>query len=269
MRFPALLIGRGGSRGVPGKNTMPILGRPLMVYPILAAQHSRFIDTIYLSTDDESIRQTGVAHGCELVSRPTDLATDTALVENVVVDGYNRIADRRGERPEIFVLLFCNSATIGRGIIDAGVQQLLDDPSLDSAVSVSPYNEYSPVRAKRLDADGMLVPFIDVDSIDNASCDRDSATTAYFCDCSVWVLRKSCVNLDNGILPFRWTGKRTAPLFQQGALDIDHGYGIAQTEYWLRQNGFGENATPYDLVSAPAEAVPADAVPATAVPTVR
>ena len=31
---PVLLIGRGGSRGVKGKNTMEILGRPLMEYQI-------------------------------------------------------------------------------------------------------------------------------------------------------------------------------------------------------------------------------------------
>ena len=52
--IPAMLIGRGGSRGVPGKNTMPILGRPLMTYPIMAAQHSRSIDTIFLATEAES-----------------------------------------------------------------------------------------------------------------------------------------------------------------------------------------------------------------------
>ena len=33
----AIIIGRGGSTGLPGKNTMKILGRPLMHYPILAA----------------------------------------------------------------------------------------------------------------------------------------------------------------------------------------------------------------------------------------
>ena len=43
----ALLIGRGGSTGLPKKNVKPILGRPLMTYPILAAKNSKFCDKIF------------------------------------------------------------------------------------------------------------------------------------------------------------------------------------------------------------------------------
>ena len=51
----ALLLGRKGSSGFPGKNTLPIIGRPLCVYPLLAARHAREVDQIYVSTDDENI----------------------------------------------------------------------------------------------------------------------------------------------------------------------------------------------------------------------
>jgi len=40
-------------------------------------------------------------------------------------------------------------------------------------------------------------------------------------------------------------GRRSLPLIQSGGLDIDHGYGIAMTEYWLRSHGFSEHTTPY------------------------
>lgn len=246
MRFPALLIGRGGSRGVPGKNTMAMLGRPLMCYPILAARHSRLVDSVYLSTDDDEIKRIGREHGCALIDRPPKLATDSALVEDVVVHGYQQLARARGAEPEIFVLLFCNSATIRPGIIDEGIQCLIDDVSLDSAVTVSPYNEYSPVRAKKIGEEELLVPYLDVQSIPGASCDRDTAETAYFCDCSAWILRRRCTDLRHGVLPFRWMGQRAIPLRQEGGLDIDHWYGIAQTEAWLRRHGFSEEATPYD-----------------------
>ena len=45
----SLLIGRGGSTGLPGKNIMPLLGRPLMTYPILAAQNSKFCDLLIIT----------------------------------------------------------------------------------------------------------------------------------------------------------------------------------------------------------------------------
>lgn len=245
MRVPVLLIGRGGSRGVKGKNTMEILGRPLMEYPIMAAKNSRNVGDIFLSTDAEYIKEVGRKHNLIIMDRDPELCKDSALVEDVVINGYNQICERIGEQ-EIFVLLFCNTATITPGLIDKGIEALVQDETLDSAVSVSLYNEYSPVRAKALDENGYLIPFGDVDSIENASCDRDSAKACYFCDCSIWVLRKRCMDKAYGIQPFRWMGRKTLPLFQEGGLDIDHDYGIAQTEYWLRKHRFSADKTPYD-----------------------
>lgn len=242
---PALLIGRGGSRGVPGKNTMKILGRPLMTYPILAARHARHVSDIFLSTDSAEIKAVGRALGVEIVDRPTVLATDTALVEDVVVHGYLEML-KRMSTIEMFVLLFCNSATITPGIIDKGIEILRRDTSLDSAVTVSLYNEFSPVRAKRINTEGLIALYVDVNSIPGASCDRDSSQACYFCDCSVWVLRPNCTDLDNGVLPFRWMGRKSFPLYQEGGLDIDHDYGIAMTEHWLLKHGFSETKTPYD-----------------------
>src|ERR1017187_929524 len=113
--IPALLIGRGGSRGVPGKNTMSILGRPLMTYPILAARNSRRVDCTYLSTEAADIQAIGRAHGVEIINRPRELSTDQALVEDVVAHGFNTMRER-GADVEMFVPLFCNTATITPGI---------------------------------------------------------------------------------------------------------------------------------------------------------
>ena len=63
---------------------------------------------------------------------------------------------------------------------------------------------------------------------------------------AVNVLLKTLVDKEKGVLPFRWVGRRTLPLFLEGGLDIDHDYGIAQTEYWLRKHGFSEKKTPYE-----------------------
>lgn len=85
--IPALLIGRGGSRGVPGKNTLPILGRPLMTYPVLAARHAEHVDQLFLSTDDAEIAAIGVAEGATIIQRPAELASHEALVEDVIQHG--------------------------------------------------------------------------------------------------------------------------------------------------------------------------------------
>jgi hypothetical protein len=225
---------------------MQILGRPLMTYPIIAARHARQVDRLFLSTEDAEIAEIGGKAGLELIDRPAELATDSALVEDVVQHGYREIVKITGNL-DLLVLLFCNSATIPVGMIDEGIDRLRADPSLDSAVSVSRYNEYSPVRAMRISPRGVLENYVDVSAIPGASCDRDSAADSWFCDCSVWVLRPRCVDPLSDSLPFRWTGRTIWPLRQEGGLDIDYPYGIAHTEGWLTANGFTEDTTPYGI----------------------
>ncbi len=53
----ALLIGREESTGFPGKNVYPVLGRPMTVYPLLAAMNSKYVDEIYVSTDSAGISE--------------------------------------------------------------------------------------------------------------------------------------------------------------------------------------------------------------------
>ncbi len=240
----ALLIGRRGSRGLPGKNWHPVLGRPLMEYPVLAAKASAYIERFFLSTDAEEIRSIGLRHGFECLDRPRHLASDEALVETVVADTMRRIEEVSGKRLEICVLLFCNSATIKPGVLDEGIEALRRNADLDSAVTVSRYNQYSPARAKKVGADGLLRPFVGLEHIPGVSSDRDSQGDCYFCDCSAWILGRRCMDLE-GPLPFRWIGRRSLPLFQEGGLDVDYEQDLVTTEFWLRRHGFTEHTTPY------------------------
>lgn len=241
---PALLIGRAGSRGVPGKNTMSVLGRRMFEYPLIAADRSASVDRVYVSSDDEELRGLSEVYGVRWMQRPAELATDTALVEDVVAHGIEAIIEAEESDPRIVVLLLANAATVSPRAIDEGVAALLADPSLDSAVTVSSYNEYSPVRAKRISEDGLLLPFGDVDAIPGASCDRDSQEQTWFCDGGAWVLRTRCRDL-GGLLPFRWMGKRTHPIRQEGGLDIDYWPDVARTETWLRHEGFDDHQEPW------------------------
>ena len=143
------------------------------------------------------------------------------------------------------MLLFCNGATITPGIIDRGVEALRGDPKLDSAVTVSKYNMWSPLRAKRVE-DGLLSPFVDLDLFENASCDRGAQGDTFFADCSAFVCRPRCLDPGYGDLPFRWMGRRIHPLEQWGGLDVDYEWQLGQVEYWLRKHGFTEETTPYE-----------------------
>ena len=107
----ALLIGRDGSQGFPGKNIHPVLGKALMEYPLIAAREAKIIDRIYVSTDSENIREIGKKYGARIINRPAELCNNTALGENAFEHGYWEIKKelkQEGESVELMVLLMCN-----------------------------------------------------------------------------------------------------------------------------------------------------------------
>mgnify|MGYP001467318807 CR=1 FL=1 len=63
----ALMIGRAGSKGFPGKNTKKVLGKHLCEYPILACKKSKFVEKIYVSTDDVKIKRATKKHKVEFI----------------------------------------------------------------------------------------------------------------------------------------------------------------------------------------------------------
>jgi len=246
----ALLLGREGSRGFPGKNTFPLLGRPMMAYPLLAARHARLVDEVYVSTDSARIREIAKEYGAQVIDRPCELCTDTALGEEAYVHGYKHLVNVLRENVEMMILMFCNGPTILAQTIEKGIVALRDDPTLDSAVTVSRYNMWSPLRARKIGANGLLQPFVPLEVFGDPStlnCDRDSQGDVWFADMSVAVVRTQCLEaIHSGVLPQKWMGQRIYPLKQWGGLDVDYEWQVPQAEFWLRKHGFSETATPYD-----------------------
>ena len=51
----SIIPARGGSKGLPGKNILPLCGKPMIAYTIEAAKQSKYIDRVIVSTDDQKI----------------------------------------------------------------------------------------------------------------------------------------------------------------------------------------------------------------------
>lgn len=247
----ALLLGREGSVGFPGKNLYPVLGKPLMAYPLLAAKNSKFVDEVYVSTDSPRIKDIGRKYGAQIIDRPAELCTSEALGEHAFVHGYEVIRDSVDEDIELVVLLFCNAATIVPEIIDEGIRVLRENSTIDSAVSVSKYNMWSPLRARKIEDDNLLHPFVPFETFgdpDTLNCDRDSQGDVWFADMGVSIVRPHCLeDLESGLLPQKWMGQKIYPLKQWGGCDVDYEWQIPQVEFWLQKHGFTENITPYRL----------------------
>lgn len=245
----ALLLGREGSVGFPGKNTMEIMGRKLMEYPLLAALNSKEINEVYVSTDSKIIKETALAHGAYVIDRPEYLCTKEALGEDAYVHGYKYIKENLSKDIELMVLLFCNAPGVLPKHIEEGIRVLRDNPDYDSAVTASVFNMYSPVRARKIGDDGLLHPFIAFENYPKdmvINCDRDAQGNTYFADVCLSIVRPHCLDdLDYGILPQKWMGQKIYPIKNYCGLDVDYEWQIPIVEYWLKSNGFTETTLPY------------------------
>ncbi len=77
---------RAGSRRLPGKNTKPIAGKPLIAWTIEAGLSSTCIDRMMLSSDDDACIDVAHRLGCEVpFKRPRHLADDNASSLDVVL----------------------------------------------------------------------------------------------------------------------------------------------------------------------------------------
>ena len=245
-----LLIGRRGSVGFPNKNTYPILNRPLMSYPLLAALNSKHIDELYVSTDCNKIKKISKKYNSvSVIKRPASLAT--ALVDDVFVHGYNYVKNVLKKKIEFVVILMCNAPMILPSTIDKGIDILRKNKQFDSAVTVSDYSMFTPIRARKIDKDGFLKPFISFKNFNfKIDSNRQKKNAVYFHDCGVSVVRAKCLEkISVGLLPQRWMGKKIYPLKQQGGLDIDYAYELPLAVNWLKQEGFTEKKLLYKLKS--------------------
>lgn len=246
--IPALLLGRKGSKGFPGKNTTEILGHPLAYYPMKAALNTPEVEKVFLSTDDEQLMEIAKETGVEVIVRPPELCNDSALGEHAYVHGFEEIRRLNPDNDiELIVLLFCNAATVSAATISDGIRVLRANPDLDSAVTVSRYNMWSPLRARKVGEDGLLHPFVPFEVFGDPltlNCDRDSQGDVWFADMGVSIVRPHCLErLDEGLLPQKWMGQKIYPIKQWGGLDVDYEWQMPQVEFWLRVNR-GEETGP-------------------------
>ena len=155
----ALVPARGGSKGVPDKNTRPLVGRTLLDYAAEAAVASGVIDRIVLSTDSERIAVEGRRAGLEvLFIRPAELARDDTPMLPVIEHALDAL-EQGGWAAEVVVLLQPTSPLRRPEHIRDAVQQLRNSGA-DSVVTVVELpRHFSPDYVMRMDS-GRLEPFL-------------------------------------------------------------------------------------------------------------
>lgn len=152
-RVLGLIPARGGSKGIPHKNIVPLGDRPLIAWTIEAALGSMYIDNLVLSSDDDTIIEVAGRYGCDApFKRDAALSGDAATTLDVVLDALDRLPGF-----EWIVLLQPTSPLRTTADIDGCIDAMVVAEA-PAAVSVRPAEEH-PYLVFQTDADGRLRHF--------------------------------------------------------------------------------------------------------------
>lgn len=100
----AIIPARGGSKRLPRKNIELLAGKPMIYYTISAALRSKYIDLVYVSTEDQEIAEISLKYGAKILPRPKRLAKDNTTSEEVLEHCLKTI-NRKSNQVDIVVLL--------------------------------------------------------------------------------------------------------------------------------------------------------------------
>ena len=81
MTTVAVILARGGSKGIPKKNLSPFCGKPLIAWTIEQLLAANSVDSVWISSDDRAILDLGEQYGVGQIMRPNELANDNASSE--------------------------------------------------------------------------------------------------------------------------------------------------------------------------------------------
>lgn len=139
MKYLAIIPARGGSKGLPNKNTLPLNGKPLIAWTIEQARQTRSIDRIIVSTDSHNIQKISQKYGAETpFLRPDELANDTATTESAMQHCVEWLSEQEQYHADAIILLQCTSPFRYEGRIQQAIDAF-EKSQADSLVSTSPF----------------------------------------------------------------------------------------------------------------------------------
>ena len=160
----AIVPARGGSKGIPKKNLIPLAGKPLIQYTLDAALSSERIDDVLLSTDSDEIAAFCGSLGIDTsYRRPPALAMDESPLMPAIEHALRWYEQNRGRAPDLVLVLQPTSPLRTAQDIDSAVDYL-EREEAESLIGVHVMSEhpYECVRAEGRQWEYLLRPPVGV-----------------------------------------------------------------------------------------------------------
>ena len=231
---------RAGSKGVPNKNISLLAGKPLVSWVLGAANKSKLVNRVVVSTDSSDYAEVCRRYGAEVpYLRPENLAGDNSPEYDYVRHMVEWLEENEGYRPGIVVRMMATVPMQKTEDIDTVIRMLIEDKSADSVVVVSEARQH-PLKALKVVKDesgkDKLVSYFGESGREVTPIARQSYQKAYFRG-NVIACRTDVI-FDTGSL----TGDtvRFHEIPQERAIDIDNNIDFFITEQLMTNQGIFE-----------------------------
>tara|TARA_B110000014_G_C20091160_1_gene571276 strand:+ start:12 stop:713 length:702 start_codon:yes stop_codon:yes gene_type:complete len=135
-----IILARGGSKGIPGKNLKKFCGKPLIAWTIEQAKKARNVSSIWLSSDDEKILNVGRKYGTNIIKRPKSLCRDFSTAEDGYSHAINEI-QKKNKKIDLVIGLQATSPIRESSDIENAIKKF-HRLKLDSMISASPIGDF-------------------------------------------------------------------------------------------------------------------------------
>jgi len=229
-RILAIIPARGGSKGLPRKNLLPLAGKPLVAHSIEAALQCPLVTRTCVSTEDAEIAKIALEWGTERIQRPPELALDSVQNDDVVVHALE-VMQAQGHTFDHVVLLQPTSPLRTAQHLEACLAAYLGS-SASSTMSVCSV-EHHPAKAIRIEA-GRVVPFTNEKDMERQRQDLPM------------VFRQNGAIYGIGTADFLAVRRFYCPpcipyvMAREDSIDIDERLDLELAEQRLRQRAAGE-----------------------------
>ena len=127
----AIIPARGGSKRLPRKNIKTVLGKPMLNWAIDACKQSKYIDRIFVSSEDNEILRLAKNSNVEVIERPISLSEDNVWTQDVLKHAVNSIKKVLSSKDEnnfkIVVRVQANSPQVTGKKIDECIEKLTEN----------------------------------------------------------------------------------------------------------------------------------------------
>ncbi len=216
----AVIPARGGTKGLPGKNVLPLAGHPLIAYSIKAGIDAETVTRTLVSTDSEEIAAVSKRYGAEVpFLRPPELAGDRSLDIDFWRHALDWLKENEGYVPDYVVQLRPTSPIRHPNLVDTCVDKVIS-AGADSLRVVTPAPA-TPYKMWRVNANATrMEPLLRLEGVPEPfNTLRQTLPPVYWQIGTLDVIRTSLIT-ERGLL----SGDYILPYVVEGeyAVDIDN-----------------------------------------------